>query len=305
MKFTVYMPLGSVAPAGEFQTLEAVAEIARTLEEIGSDGGHVSEHPAPMADWLHNDPAGHDCIDPFVGLAFAAAATTRLMIHTSIVVLPYRNPFITAKSAATLQVLSNNRLILGVGVGYQKGEFDALGVSFSERGALTNEAIETMRLAWAGGPVVTQGRHFNAVGNEPRPAPSVPPPIWIGGGSAAAAERAARLGDGWVPFFSPPTTYPGIRESAIASLEDFARKADHVREVRAKLGKPDAFDICSGVTSPIRNFTTEEADKFCDEVNELEKIGVTWARASLPAPNRAAWIDNARWFGENVIKRYR
>ena len=98
-----------------------------------------------------------------------------------ILVLPYRNPFLTAKAAATLQIILGDRLLLGVGIGYQREEFEALGVRYEERGALMDEAIETIRQAWAGGPVVRQGRHFNAVGNEPRPVPRPAPPIWIGG----------------------------------------------------------------------------------------------------------------------------
>src|SRR5205823_125495 len=111
----------------------------------------------------------HDCLDSFTALSFFAAASKTLKVVTNVIVLPYRNPFITAKAASTLQVLSDNRFVLGVGVGYMKEEFDALGVPFNQRGALTDEALETIRMAWKGGAVVKQGRHFNAIGNEPRP----------------------------------------------------------------------------------------------------------------------------------------
>src|SRR6516162_2458791 len=125
MKFGLALPIGRIEPKAEFQSGEAVRVFATALERAGVSGACLSEHPAPSAEWLHNDPAGHDCLDPLTALAFVAAATTRLTVFTNVLVLPFRNPFLTAKAAATLQVLSDDRLVLGVGVGYQKAEFDA------------------------------------------------------------------------------------------------------------------------------------------------------------------------------------
>src|SRR5215472_6828347 len=98
MKFSAHIPLGVITP-GQFQTQEAVREMALALEKAGVDACHITDHPAPDTSWLHAN--GHDALDPFAALAFVAAATSRLMLHTHVVVLPYRNPFITAKAAAT------------------------------------------------------------------------------------------------------------------------------------------------------------------------------------------------------------
>lgn len=128
MKFSMAIPIGDITP-GEFQTMDAVREMAGALERSGIDGCYVTDHPAPSAAWLHSAGGmGHDALDPFAALSFIAAASKRLMLQTNIVVLPYRNPFITAKAAATVQVLSGGRLILGTAPGYQKAEFEALGV---------------------------------------------------------------------------------------------------------------------------------------------------------------------------------
>jgi alkanesulfonate monooxygenase SsuD/methylene tetrahydromethanopterin reductase-like flavin-dependent oxidoreductase (luciferase family) len=154
IKFSLGIPLGVIEPAGEFQSQEAAAHMGRTLESAGVAACYVTDHPAPVATWLHAH--GHDATDPFTSLAFVAAATRSLRLHTNVVVLPYRNPFITAKAAAILQVFSGGRLILGVGAGYQQGEFAALGVDFTKRDVLTDEALETIRLAWSGGPVVNR-----------------------------------------------------------------------------------------------------------------------------------------------------
>lgn len=302
MKFILHIPIDRIAPKGEFQGQDAVQEMAAALEEAGASGCYVTDHPAPMADWLHNDPTGHDALDPFTALAFVAAFTTRMKVVSNIVVLPYRNPFLTAKAAATLQILSGGRFILGVGTGYQKGEFEAMGVSISKRGALTDEALETIRLAWGGGPVVKHGSNFNATGNEPRPVPEPPPPIWVGGGSNKAVERAARWGDGWVPFFALPTNDENVKASAVTSLQDLSQKIDRLKELRVALGKDSPFDICIGVRAPLKEFTSSEAERFREAVHELAAVGVTWAGATVPAPSRAAFLENVHWVAEEIIK---
>ena len=193
MKFTMDIPVG-VITAGEFQTAEAVKSMANALENAGVDACYVTDHPAPSAEWLHAN--GHDAIDPFVALSTVAAHTTKLMLHTNILVMAYRNPFLTAKAAASLQVLSGGRFILGAGAGYQTVEFAALGVDFHKRGKLFDEAIDTIHMAWNGGVVVKEGMGFNATGNEPRPVPSVKPPIWIGGGGEHLLGDLGRGTDG-------------------------------------------------------------------------------------------------------------
>jgi probable F420-dependent oxidoreductase len=300
MKFTMAIPLGEIAP-GEFQSIEAISQMAHALESARVDACYVTDHPAPSAHWLHAN--GHDALDPFTALAFVAAATTRLRLHTSVVVLPYRNPFITAKAAATLQVLSGGRLILGLGVGYQKGEFDALGVDFHKRGAIADEALEVLRLAWAGGGVVKKGHNFNAVDNEPRPAPSPQPAIWIGGGSDKALERAARWGDGWSPFFAAPSLSKLNRDTGIQSVAQLREKIQRLRGLRAAQGKSGPLDIAIGPRAGFKTLSNEEAERFLEAVSELSQIGVTWASVELPHPSRMAYIENVQWFGEAVVAR--
>jgi probable F420-dependent oxidoreductase len=304
MNFGINIPLDRIHPEGEFQTPEAVQTIATALERSHAASGHLTDHPAPSAEWLHNDPTGHDALDPFTGLAFVAASTKRLKLQTSVVILPYRNPFLTAKAAATLQVLSGGRLVLGVGVGYQKGEFEALGVPFEARGALTDEALETIRLAWAGGPVVKQGRGFDAAGNEPRPAPSPAPPIWVGGGSRKAVERAARLGDGWAPFLARPTNDPYVDKSSVKSLEELRDKIALLRSLREQHGKAPSCDVILAPPFFPKAQTRGDADKYCDTVAELKALGVTWMTVTLRARTLAAWLDSLSWFSDEVMSRF-
>ncbi len=300
MKFTMAIPLGEIAP-GEFQSMDAIRQMTQALEQAGADACYVTDHPAPSAEWLHAN--GHDALDPFAALAFVAAASSRLLLHTNIVVLPYRNPFVTAKAAATVQVLSGGRLILGVGGGYQKGEFEALGIDFHKRGALFDEGLEVLRLAWGGGAVVKEGRNFNAAGNEPRPAPNPQPRIWIGGGSDKAVERAARWGDGWCPFFAAPTMSKLNQDTGIQTVEQLAGKIAQLQDLRASLGRTGPFDISIGPQVSLKNKTRADADRYIEGMAELEKVGVTWVGADMGHSSRAAYIENVLWFGEEVIAR--
>ena len=303
MKFTAELPLGVTSPVGEFQSVPAIAEMAGALERAGIDACFVTDHPAPDAEWLAS--VGHDALDPFTGLAFAAAATSRLKLHTNLVVLPYRNPFITAKAAATLDVLSDGRLIMGCGVGYLKGEYAALGVDFAARGALMDEAIRTMKAAWGDGDVVVEGRGFTTEALRPRPRPvqQPHPPIWAGGNSDRALRRAASLCDGWSPMFANAAMGQRAGTDAMAEVGDLKRKIERLSGLLADGGRTGPFDICIGPRTPLKACNREEADRLVEQLAELAELGVTWTFCGVPHPSRAEFLENVRWFGEEVVPR--
>jgi probable F420-dependent oxidoreductase len=296
--------MADLIPAARSDRARIVGTMARGLAEAGVSAGFTSEHPAPSAEWLRTDPAAHDCLDPLSALAFVAGATEELKVITSVLVLPCRNPFLTAKAAATVQIISGDRLLLGVGIGCQREELEALGVLYEERGALMDETLDTIRLAWADGEVVKQGRHFNAVGNEPRPVQTPPPPIWVGGGSDKAIERAARAGDGWAPYFVMPTNDPTVRKSAVVSMNHFAEKVTLLRELREKFDRAGPFD--PAVTPPFHPQVADRlsAQRFLDEAWELAEHRVHWTWTTLPAPSLRAYLDFVAWFGEEFIVRF-
>lgn len=302
MKFSLHLPVTEINPPGEFQTAAAVQTMAQALERAGADACWVTDHPAPDVEWLI--PNGHDAVDPFTALAVAAGATTRLKLHTNVLILPYRNPFLTAKAAATLDVLSGGRLILGVGGGYQKGEFEALGIDFTKRGALFDEALETIRLAWSGKTVVRKGMGFEAKGNLPRPAPSPNLPIWVGGGSPRAVQRAAQWGDGWCPFHSAGVArIDATLQKPVSSLGDLREKILKVHEARAALGRSGPFDICINPLEPLGGNTKADAERFLEGAASLAEIGVTWIFTGVAHPSVAGFKENVDWFGEAVIAR--
>src|SRR6204780_5260921 len=175
---------------------DAIGRAAVQAEELGFADVWVSEHIIIPKD--ANYPPSANFWDPVLTLTWAAACTQRVRLGTSVLVLPMRHPLPLAKELATLQNLSKGRLILGAGVGWLEAEFDALGVPFKERGRRMDEGIAMMKAVWSQDPVTFPTKYILAVINNMRsqPQPVKPIPIWIGGSSDAAINRALRL-DGW------------------------------------------------------------------------------------------------------------
>lgn len=296
MKFSFHIPVGDVT-AGQFQSVGAIDEMARALEAAGVDACWVSDHPVPDAKWLRSASTAHDTLDPFAALALVAARSTTLLLHANVVVLPYRNPFITAKAAATLHVVSGGRFILGVGVGYQEAEFAALGVDFHRRGQLTDEALDTLRAAWAGGPVNITSSNFVAADVEPRPAPDPPPPVWVGGASDKALQRAAAW-DGWSPFFASVSS--SNKDFAVRDVTHLRAQIERLTEMRAAGNHAGPFDVC--ISARVRpSPDNEDADRLMADIAELEACGVTWMFLDPVHPSRAAWLESVHRFGEEVV----
>ena len=147
-------------------------------------------------------PAEADWIDPLIGLSFVAAATSTIRIATGVLLLPEHNPVLVAKQAATLDTLSGGRLTLGIGIGWSREEFDALGVPFERRGARTEEYVDAMRTLWRDDVASFDGEfvHFDSVRVNPKPVHDRRIPVVLGGNSDAALRRIAKWGDGWYGF---------------------------------------------------------------------------------------------------------
>ena len=190
---------------------EAIRRAAVQAEALGFADAWVSEHIIVPKGAAY--PPSALFYDPVLTLTWAAACTQRIGLGTSVLVLPMRHPLPLAKELATLQNLSGGRLILGAGVGWMAAEFAALGAPFGERGRRMDEGIALMRAVWSDDPVTFPTRHIPAVVEEMRmlPKPEKPIPIWIGGSSAPALARAARL-DGWHGSrLSPDEARPIVR----------------------------------------------------------------------------------------------
>ena len=215
-----------------------------------------------------------DIPDPLIWLSYVAAATNKIRLATGVMILPQRNPLVTAKAVATLDRLSKGRMILGIGSGWLEEEFDALGVSFDDRGDRTDEYLEAMKQAWASDTASYGGKfvNFSNVYSRPQPA-SGHVPIIVGGHSRRAARRAGELGDGF---------FPGRGQ-----LDELAALFDHARHCAEESGRdPEALEFTAGgPTNP-------------DYVEQLAEIGVT--RMIVPPMDPAQFSK----FGEEVISQF-
>ena len=212
-------------------------EWARIVEGLGFDILMMSDHVAVTPDVAAQYP--EPFYEPFTTLSWLAGVTTGLRLGTTVLVLPYRHPLLVARMSANLNQLSGGRLVLGVGVGWARQEFDALGVPFTERGKLTDEYLIALRDAWR-----AQG--------------TIPLPIWVGGNSEAAIRRAATFGDAWHPL---GLGLPRLR-SALAShpLPAFAPR------IALRL-------TSTPVTDPVRPPGIGSIEQILDDLDQLRLLG--------------------------------
>ena len=297
MKFSVQLPTDRVEAYDDFCSAEAIAENARCAEEAGFDACYVTEHPFPPDSWLAG--GGHHALDPFVSLSVAAAATRKIRLHTNILVLTYRNPFMMAKAVASLDVVSGGRALIGTAAGYLEGEFDALGAPFASRNDRSDEAIDAMKAAWRGESVVLSGDGFEAAGNTMAPVPlqRPHPPIWVGGNSPRAIRRAVDYAQGWSPFPLPAAGSARARTAAIETVEDLAAAIQRLRAYAEKQGRTEPIDVNFvpfglGMNTRAMPSETELDDQF----GALEAAGVTWCSVGFPTPDRARFQESMQAF---------
>jgi probable F420-dependent oxidoreductase len=282
------------ASLGRYANGAAAVELAQAAETAGFDSiwsvehvvvpqGYQSRYPYSPTGRMGSGLEDFPIPDPLIWLAFIASATRTIKLGTAIVILPQRNPVITAKAVATLDHLAGGRrVLLGIGVGWLAEEFATLGVPFGDRGARTDEYVAAMRALWSQDCASFQGRFvsFENVFCRPLP-PARRIPIIVGGDTSVAARRAGRLGDGYFPARGAP-------------VERF----DEMRRAAEEAGRNPA-DIEITVAAP--------ADP--SEIESLAKLGVTRvavpvsSAAGLPAQVRTP--DDVLRYGREVIARFR
>ncbi len=199
MRAGVHLPQAGPAASGDALTRAAVL-----AEDVGLADVWVSDHLVVPAGVPY--PPSVYIYEPLVSLAWVAAATSRVGLGTTVLVLPMRNPVVVAKMLASIDQMSGGRTILGTAAGWLEAEFDALGVPFAERGPRTDESLEMLRTMWTEDRITAEypvhGARFESIRAKPQPARPIP--IWIGGHAEVALARAVRVGDGWHGGFLPP-----------------------------------------------------------------------------------------------------
>ena len=285
---------------------EAVARLARAIEDIGYDELDMFDHvvmgfplegraPGPY-------PGSMPILEAFMTLAYVAAVTRRIRLGTEVLVLPQRQPVLVAKQVSTLDTLSGGRVRLGVGVGWQDSEYEALGEEFANRGQRMDEALELLRACWSQSSIDFAGKHYQlrAMGMEPKPPQGGALPVWIGGNSEAALRRVGKYGDGWL----------GSRVTDAASA---ARAIESIRRHAVAAGRdPGAIGLQSMVASPPREGDAAGRRFYADvpqvvrRVVELRGMGFGWATINATAIFQAgarsidAMIDQLRLLHDGI-----
>ena len=309
MKFAfVGYPFMQCPPNPAFLSAEAIAQLGQAAEQAGFSAAYFTEHPIPSEKWRQS--GGHDALDPFVGLSFCAAATSQLSLLTNLTVLPYRNPLLLAKTAASLDVLSGGRLILGVGTGYLKGEYKALGVDFEERNELFDEAVEVLRLAWQGEPFRLPGpelfRSETAPRSRLRP---VRPPFWLGGNSKLTRRRVAQWGQGWMPMPNPRGAgRPAPFGAHLETNDDLKELLAYLYEQMEQHGRGDELDQLDVIYMTFEG-GTPMADDFnlqahLEAIAELRELGVTWLIANGSGDSLGQVLDQTAYYGQEIISQF-
>jgi len=284
MRYGFYLPT-----RGATATADSLSRILRLGEAHGFASVMVADHIAfpvvvksryPYT--VSGDfPGGGDALEQLALMAFVAGQTTTLRIVSSVMIVPYRNPVFTAKALATIDVLSNGRVTLGAGVGWMREEFEALAApEFDHRGSVTDEYLNIFKLLWTESPATFKGRfyEFSDLKCLPQPVQKPHPPIWIGGHSAPAIRRAARLGDGWHPVGANPAV--PLRPAELkASLDELYRLTRDAGRDPSKLTisyKAPVYDTTAvTLDGKERRPFTGSVEQVVDDIGTWKQLGVS------------------------------
>ena len=273
------MNYGVVLPIWQLSVRDAET-LTLKAEELGVDGVFVPDHIlAPAATTQHYGP---NWPDPFSLLAFLAGRTRRIRVGASVIVLPYRNPLVAAKAAATVDQASGGRFIMGVGVGWDEEEFKNLGLPFKERGRQTDEYLRIIKTAWSADQPSFSGKYMNFSGATfaPRPVQTPGPPLWVGGLpgalSSPALRRAAELCDAWHPL--------GL------SLDQIEQGIGKVREMASKAGRANQVGcsprnmlaLADKPKGAGRAAFEGSVDEVAGDVRRARSLGCEWMTFDLP-----------------------
>ena len=286
------MKYGFTLPGrGHLATPERLGIIARKGEEFGFDtlltGDHIlvpknisSVYPYTEGGEFPGSASG-ESMEQITLLSYIAGQTSKIRLVTSVLIVPHRNPLIAAKSLATLDLLSGGRLVVGVGVGWMREEFQALGLPpFEERGAVTDEYIRAFKVLWTEDDPHFQGKYisFDDISFLPKPVQKPHPPIWVGGESRPALRRTAELADGWYPLGSNPTFPMGTPEQLKAGLERLAGYAERFGRDPSTIEtiyRTHQFELLKQAAGPDRLPFVGDADQIAGDIRQYQDMGVT------------------------------
>jgi probable F420-dependent oxidoreductase len=277
-------------------TPDQMLEVAREADRLGLHHVACADHvvvPRSRAPYM-----GSRWYEPVATLGFIAGATRQLRLLTHVLVLPYHNPFAVAKAFATLDRLSNGRVLLGVGVGHLKPEFKILGAPYEERGAVTDEYLQVIRALWQDDDPHFEGRYlqFRDVYLDPRPVQQPHPPIWVGGNTRRSLRRAIRLGDGWIPW--------NVGLAEIKTLLDYAQTLPEMAARDRPLAVVAPTDGAISFTipqTPNRKAFTGRAEDIAEDIRAYLDAGATDLQVGFAGATLPEYLDTMRRFAAEVM----
>jgi probable F420-dependent oxidoreductase len=270
---------------GVCQHPATIARIARAAEDAGFDSLWTAEHTILPDPQVPPSPVPPDTflLDPSAALAFVAGQTERIRLGTGIIILPQRHPVELAKELASVDVLSQGRLIFGLGVGYVEPEFAALGKDFHDRGARADEYIDVLRTLWCDEKPAFEGRtvRFEGMDAHPRPIQKPHPPIVVGGDSPAAFRRAVSRGNGWYGG-ATPESLPDIRAS--------------IERAKDEVDRPDEYGELEIGIAHMMDPDPETALRFAEQ-------GVDWMTVLARGEDEDGVVRAIETIGETIVRK--
>jgi probable F420-dependent oxidoreductase len=293
---------------------EQLRNVAQRAEALGYDHVWVSDHIIlpkkvdsfyPYAeDGVATFKPDEPYYEPLSALNFIAGCTQRVRLGTHVLIIPYRNPVLTAKILSTLDVLSGGRVILGAGVGWMEEEFQAMGLdTYKDRGAVTDEYLQVYKELWTKEDASFDGKYYQIsdTGFEPKPVQKPHPPVWIGGHSGPAVRRAAKYGDGWMPI--------GLRPPAILEPEELAGKIARLRKLTVEAGRAEdavALTFSTGVVfndaaGSSRAWMQGNPDQIASDLRQYQDLGVSNFIVNFQGGTVPELQENMERFSREVI----
>jgi probable F420-dependent oxidoreductase len=266
MQYGAFLP--HIGPLARGDALNHIRTTAQTAEALGFDSVWVGDHivtPLHITSKYPYSPSGsfplnpqEPLLEPLSVLSFVAACTNKVRLGTAVLVLPHRNAVVTAKTIATIDVLSAGRMIVGVGVGWMEEEFQVLNAPFSERGPLSDETVAVMKELWTSDNPSFNGRFhkFSDLRCEPRPVQKPHPPIWLGGHTGPALRRIVEYGDGWA--------------AVVFSPQEFAERLEKLKDRAVRAGRDlSTITLC---VSP----RGKRPEAMVEDIPKYQELGATY-----------------------------
>ena len=304
---------------GPMATPQSLATLARTGEELGFATISVSDHiiipktidstyPYNESGTFAGSPTG-ECLEQLSLLSYLVGVTSSAKLLTSVMVLPHRPPVLTAKMLATIDVLSNGRLIVGCGVGWMREEFEALGApAYDERGSVGDEYIRAFKELWTSDNPSFEGTYcrFTNVAFAPKPVQKPHPPIWTGGESPAALRRAGRLANVWYPIGSNPrfpVATPGQFADSAAKVKRHAQDAGRDPSSLGFAYSANWFNDQQASTLPDgqRRPLTGTPQQIADDIKHYEDLGVHHMMVNLQGETQAQTLERMQRFADRIM----